>query len=153
MAIVKHSDQISLKDTPGTNNSRGITLGVHLWGPQTSLNLQCNEQEANNSETQKRHNLCSTSKQMPQTEEDMIDSFELTEHDEQNGNEVSSSEYDSDELDDDSQEDKEEEDRYEECNSTDEEELLIAFAPRTSWRDQEGENVVTQQTNVVKFIT
>lgn len=39
------------------------------------------------------------------------------------------------------------EDTYEECNSTDEEELIRAFAPSISWLDTEEDDAVAQHRN------
>ncbi|XP_060182558.1 SRP-independent targeting protein 1-like [Lycium barbarum] len=65
-----------------------------------------------------------------------------------------SSEYESslgdarDDDDDDDEEFQEEED-YEECNSTNEDELLKTFAPRTVSHEQDSEDAITQQENKI----
>lgn len=63
---------------------------------------------------------------------------------------VSDSEYSSgfeDEFEEDRTDNRDDEDNYEECYSTDEEALINASAPKTSWSAQEEGNVVSTQIN------
>ncbi|XP_009591610.2 uncharacterized protein [Nicotiana tomentosiformis] len=138
--------------------STEVVKSAQKTNKSSSKELESNDKEDNlaqNKEGEKHVEAClspqntvndsskaiTTYTEIPQAEKDKTGPLMITEHGE--SDEDNTSEYASDESDEDI---RDEEDKYEECNSTDEEELLNAFAPRTSWKDQSGEIAVEDQT-------